>query len=223
MAISAWIDALTTLHPTLQMATAISAILFFRLALSPRKRRPRNRSQRRRASQPPVGPYLAQGRAHSGDRWQIGASFRLLQELAQAPSPARRFWLLRRCDHFVFEEAVLSAFEAQGFTIQRTARYTGDGGFDGQVWIDGRRHLIQSKRYSRHISKAHLRAFDRLCEEKGCEGLFVHTGRTGRGARASETARVTIISGQRLLDLLAGHPYQHRASRLPEQRQAASA
>lgn len=220
MAMPAWIDAFFNLHPMLQGAIAIALILVFRVLLSPGKRRQQKRRPRRRS---PVGPRLAQGSHNSGSRWQIGASYRLLQELAEAPSPARRFWLLRRCDHFVFEEAVLSAFESQGFTIQRNARYTGDGGFDGQVWIDGRRHLIQSKRYSRHISKAHLRAFDRLCEEQNCEGLFVHTGRTGRGARASETARVSIISGQRLLDLLAGHPYQHRAPRQSAQRQAASA
>ncbi|WP_369333472.1 restriction endonuclease [Xanthomonas oryzae] len=47
-------------------------------------------------------------------------------------------------------------------------------------------------------------AFADLLEARGSRGIFIHTGRTGAGARELATANphLTIISGQRLLDFL---------------------
>lgn len=128
-----------------------------------------------------------------------------LVKLAGIPEPGRKFAFLRKVDPFTFEEMILESYELRGHKVKRNHRYTGDGGIDGRVWLDGELHLVQAKRYAGHISAAHMRDFCHLVAAKGCKGLFVHTGRTGGASRtlASDDENVTIVSGQRLLDLLA--------------------
>ena len=58
---------------------------------------------------------------------------------------------LRKINPYVFEELLLLAFERRGMRVIRNSRYSGDGGLDGQVLIDGERWLIQAKRYGRTI------------------------------------------------------------------------
>lgn len=129
---------------------------------------------------------------------------RSLAQLANISDPGRQFGYLRKVDPFVFEEMILEAYERRGHKVKRSHRYTGDGGIDGRVWIDGRLHLIQAKRYSGHINVAHVWDFCQLVAARGCGGIFVHTGRTGGASRrlAAGNESVSIISGQRLLDLL---------------------
>ena len=117
---------------------------------------------------------------------------RVLNKLNSLPGDGQRLTYLRKISPYVFEELLLSAFERQGLTVVRNASYSGDGGLDGQVIIDGEHWLIQAKRYSRAVS--------------GRRGLFIHTGRTGKMSRTIRTAspRLRIISGQRLLAILAG-------------------
>lgn len=138
---------------------------------------------------------------------------RILDKLATIPDPGRKFAYLRKIDPFTFEEMILEALEARGHKIKRNHRYTGDGGIDGRAWLNGELHLIQAKRYSGHIAPSHIRDFCRLVNTHECRGLFVHTGKTGNASRAVTNAdpNISIISGQRLLDLLtlpkesAGH------------------
>ncbi|EPB6698677.1 restriction endonuclease, partial [Escherichia coli] len=82
--------------------------------------------------------------------------------------------------------------------------YSGDGGLDGQVVINGERWLIQAKRYGRTIRPAHIDAFGELLRREGCRGFFIHTGRTGPASRARLTLwpDIELVSGQRLLKLL---------------------
>ncbi|EAA8071061.1 restriction endonuclease [Salmonella enterica subsp. enterica serovar Typhimurium] len=131
---------------------------------------------------------------------------RVLNKLTLLPGDGQRLTYLRKVSPYVFEELLLSAFERQGLTVVRNASYSGDGGLDGQVIIDGEHWLIQAKRYSRAVSPAHVEDFDRLLLQSGRRGLFVHTGRTGKMSRSLRTAspRLRIISGQRLLAILAG-------------------
>lgn len=127
---------------------------------------------------------------------------RSLAVLATIQEPGRKFAYLRKVDPFVFEEMILEAYEQRGYRVKRNHRYTGDGGIDGRVYLDGQLHLIQAKRYAGHITAAHVREFYQLVTANGCKGLFVHTGRTSRYlVRGNE--RVTIVSGQQLLELLA--------------------
>lgn len=111
---------------------------------------------------------------------------------------------LRKIDPYVFEELVLVAFKKRGYRVYRNRRYSGDGGVDGMVRIGGRRVLIQDKRYREHICLTHVEAFDEVCRKRKARGLFIHTGRTGRGSREVvwNSPRLDIISGDRLVALL---------------------
>jgi restriction system protein len=131
---------------------------------------------------------------------------RVLLQLPQLTGDAPRLVYLRRINPYVFEELLLLAFERQGHPVQRNTSYSGDGGLDGQVFIDGQRWLIQAKRYSKTITPAHIRDFATLLLRERCGGFFIHTGRTGNLSRLLLHAypQVQLISGQRLLNLLAG-------------------
>lgn len=137
---------------------------------------------------------------------------RLLKKLPTLAGDAQRFSYLRRVNPYVFEELLLLAMERQGLKVIRNASYSGDGGLDGQVFIEGQRWLIQAKRYSRAIDPAHVAAFSALLIQHRCCGLFIHTGRTGTKSKQhaisshSDIFPLYIISGQRLIALLAGNP-----------------
>ena len=124
---------------------------------------------------------------------------------------------LRAMDPLAFEELLLEAFERRGHRVIRNRRYTGDGGVDGEVIINGQRFLIQAKRYRDAIKPEHVREFAALCATRKLRGMFIHTGRTGGMSRtiSSSAEGIEIVSGQRLLALLTGAPFeQHsRASR----------
>ncbi|WP_373367259.1 restriction endonuclease [Pectobacterium brasiliense] len=135
---------------------------------------------------------------------------RILALLPKMSGGNKQLSYLRKINPYVFEELILLAFEHQGFKVVRNASYSGDGGLDGQVFIAGRRWLIQAKRYSRAIEPAHVEAFSELLIQHQCGGLFIHTGRTGTKSRQRENSErnnnfpIYIISGQRLLLLLTG-------------------
>ncbi|HCI9483978.1 restriction endonuclease [Raoultella ornithinolytica] len=136
-------------------------------------------------------------------RYQATAA-RVLEKLGTLPGDGQRMRYLRKINPYVFEELLLIAFERRGYPIKRNRRYSGDGGLDGQVWIDGQRYLIQAKRYARTITSTHVAAFGELVRRERCRGLFIHTGRTGLASR-SELARIPeieLLSGQQLLNLL---------------------
>ncbi|WP_236616938.1 restriction endonuclease [Sphingobium lactosutens] len=111
-------------------------------------------------------------------------------------------------DPLAFEELLLESFERRGFRVIRNHRYTGDGGIDRKVMIDGAFWLIQAKRYATAIRPEHVSAFNALCRARSCRGLFIHTGRTGPQSRESidNSSHVEIISGRRLLALVTGGP-----------------
>lgn len=135
---------------------------------------------------------------------------RVYTRLRQLSGDGQRMRYLRKINPYVFEELLLLAFERQGYAVQRNASYSGDGGLDGRVHINGECWLIQAKRYSRAITPSHVQDFDALLTRMGQRGLFIHTGRTGQKSRtvSSGSQQLMIISGQRLLALLAGKPFK---------------
>lgn len=139
---------------------------------------------------------------------------RIYTRLRQLSGDGQRMTYLRKINPYVFEELLLLAFERQGYSVQRNASYSGDGGLDGRVHINGECWLIQAKRYSRAIAPAHVRDFDALLTRMGQRGLFIHTGRTGQKSREVSQASplLRIISGQRLLALLAGKSFEEFSS-----------
>jgi len=116
---------------------------------------------------------------------------------------------LRAMDPLAFEELLLEAFERRGHRVIRNRRYTGDGGVDGEVIINGERWLIQAKRYRNAIRPEHVHDFAMLCATRRRRGMFIHTGRTGGMSRtvARSAEGIEIVSGQQLLALLIGDPF----------------
>ncbi|EMH4109475.1 restriction endonuclease [Serratia marcescens] len=151
------------------------------------------------------GHESASARRHR--RYQAMAA-RVLERLPQLAGDAQRLTYLRKINPYVFEELLLLACERQGHPVKRNASYSGDGGLDGQVIIDGKKYFIQAKRYGRTITPSHIQDFGALLLKSRCEGFFIHTGRTGHLSRAllQNHPHVHLVSGQHLLDLLAGKP-----------------
>tara|TARA_Y100001960_G_scaffold331312_1_gene427930 strand:- start:12566 stop:13228 length:663 start_codon:yes stop_codon:yes gene_type:complete len=125
--------------------------------------------------------------------------------------PMETIAYLRKIDPFVFEEMLLSVFKEVGYKIKRNKKYTGDGGTDGQVWIDGKHHHIQAKRYSSYINKEHMKNFIQLNKEKKTKGLFIHTGKTGKETKAlAKNHGIEIISGENLYNLVIKKEYKKK-------------
>ncbi|HGM6747057.1 TPA: restriction endonuclease [Serratia marcescens] len=120
--------------------------------------------------------------------------------------PSRHHYL-RKINPYVFEELLLLAFERQGYAVIRNTSYSGDGGLDGQVIIEGKTYLIQAKRYGRTITPSHITRFGALLRHHHCDGFFIHTGRTGQLSRVllQNHPHVHLVSGRKLLALLAGN------------------
>lgn len=128
---------------------------------------------------------------------------RQLARLGELKTPKEQFYFLRGINPFVFEEMILTALKKKGHKIIRNKRYVGDGGIDGQCYINRTHHLIQAKRYRKHINPAHVQDFIILCNKRGTKGLFIHTGKTGTKSRLlAQSPNIEIISGQKLLELL---------------------
>ncbi|MEG1007562.1 MAG: restriction endonuclease [Bacteroides sp.] len=140
-------------------------------------------------------------------RWKqvrnIRTAANVLERIQNLPAPAALSYL-RKIDPFVFEELLLTAFERKGNRVIRNQRYTGDGGIDGRIMESGKLILIQAKRYKSYVSKQHLTTFLALIRKTGASrGYFIHTGKTGVSTiKEFSSDKLTIISGQKLIDLL---------------------
>lgn len=152
----------------------------------------------------PVWRFLRKGaRARRHQRFRSSAQ-RAFIRLTQVQSTGQQIAYLRLLNPFVFEELILDAFERAGHKVHRNRRYTGDDGIDGAVVIDGVLHLVQAKRYAKHIKLAHVQQFVLLVRRRRCRGLFCHTGKTGASVRALAKAspEIRILSGATLLGIL---------------------
>ena len=153
---------------------------------------------RRRTRRPaaPLSPEERHKRHVASSRRTVRAAAKAADTLAS----------LRAVHPHEFEEVVLTALRARGHRIRRNERYTGDGGVDGQVWIRGRRFLIQAKRYAGGIRAAHIEEFARVCRRARARGLFVSTGRMGPTGEAADIAakRVVVVHGEALERLVSG-------------------
>ncbi len=141
---------------------------------------------------------------HHRHNRNIRQAKRTLKKLNALAHAGAKFTYLRKIDPFVFEELLLCAFQNQGHRVIRNKRYTGDGGIDGKVILNGTLHLVQAKRYQHHINAQHVADFSTLCQQMHCKGLFIHTGKTGKLAYQQTHGIVTIISGDQLLQLIGG-------------------
>jgi len=108
---------------------------------------------------------------------------------------------LRKIHPTVFEELVLESCALMGAKVYRNWRYTGDGGIDGRIKYKGHFYLIQCKRYTTPIKTKHLRDFEKLCIQRRCRGLFVHTSNS---VVSPLSKAVTVVSGDELVNLTKG-------------------
>jgi len=97
---------------------------------------------------------------------------------------------------------LLTAFKRLGYKIKRNAAYTGDGGIDGRVRINGQWMLVQVERYRGYISASDVAAFSRLCSKSKSKGYFIYTGLTEKQSHVNACKHVRIISGNALLEML---------------------
>lgn len=184
------------------VAITVTAVLF--LIVRPRRRRRfrYGRHSSKRYRQRPFQHW------RTPDRHKVTQkdAEQALQQLAKLSHPGSRFNFLRRINHFVFEELILTALEQKGHRVIRNSRYTGDGGIDGKVIVQGKTVLIQAKRYSGTVSRTDVAVFGQLCREQGVTGWFVHTGKTPKATWHDLRAlhpHISIISGERLLAMLS--------------------
>lgn len=115
-------------------------------------------------------------------------------------------WLisyLRKIDPYVFEELILYSFKKKGWFVKRNKRYSGDGGIDGRIRKGKERYLIQAKRYTGYINIEHVKDFIKVCRKHKTEGIFVHTGKTGKETKEllKDNPQIILISGSALYDL----------------------
>jgi restriction system protein len=118
---------------------------------------------------------------------------------------AQIFSYLRKINPNTFEELLLTSFEKKGYKVTRNRRYSGDGGFDGIInEQNGKKILIQAKRYKGLVNGGHIRNFSKLVEKKGAhKGYFIHTGRTSvENLQKAKGSNIEIISGQKLINLI---------------------
>lgn len=149
-----------------------------------------------------VALWRALKTGHRGaHRRNVRTAGRVLQKLRGFDHDGAVISYLRKIDPFVFEELLLSAFANRGISVTRNRRYTGDGGIDGRIVVDGRVLFIQAKRYAGAVSTLHIRDFSAICSQSGVSGLFIHTGRTPKQARGLPR-NVKIVSGSKLADLI---------------------
>lgn len=114
---------------------------------------------------------------------------------------------LQKIDPFTFEEMLLTLFKESGAKIYRNKKYTGDGGIDGKFKYNGKWYLIQAKRYKNYINAKDVEKFDLLCKLKKMNGVFIHTGLTGKASKtiADNSTHIEIIEPEDLVKFINGH------------------
>ncbi len=134
-------------------------------------------------------------------RWRVDSSKKLFHKLKKLDGPAVICYL-RKVDHFVFEELLLTSVARFNPSVKiiRNQRYTGDGGVDGSFELDGCKFIIQAKRYSGFINTADVIKLSNDVHKFGAaHGLFVHAGKTRKTTFYKCPKNVTIVSGEQLV------------------------
>lgn len=131
-------------------------------------------------------------------------SQRVYEKLKQIEGEGQKLNYLRKIDPFTFEELILDSLKRKGYQVIRNKKYTGDGGIDGKVIINEELFFIQAKRYRSHINLQHVIDFENVLLRKRTKGLFIHTGKTGKGTKKViyKSNFITLISGEKLLKLI---------------------
>ncbi|MFV7771638.1 restriction endonuclease [Shewanella marisflavi] len=134
-------------------------------------------------------------------RWRVESSKRLFHKL-QKLNGAAVISYLRKVDCFVFEELLLTSIARfnPAIKVVRNSRYTGDGGCDGAFELEGKKFIIQAKRYEGFVNTADVLKLSKdVAKFDAVHGLFVHAGKTRKTTFYKCPPNVTIVSGEQLV------------------------
>jgi hypothetical protein len=114
--------------------------------------------------------------------WRVKASKKWLKSFRANKrqfNSSQRFNYIRKVDHYLFEDILMTCFEERGYKVIRT-KLSWDEGSDGYVTINKHYMAIQAKRYTGRISKQHVEALNTLVERKPKlkKGIFIHSGKS---------------------------------------------
>lgn len=127
---------------------------------------------------------------------------------AELIAKARTPQYLQSMDPREFEKLVCALFERQGYTVEPTP-YSGDGGVDGFLRLNGKVHLLQCKRVKGSVGEPVLRdLFGTMTAWGADSGIVVTTGTVSRKAQAWAAVpdrRLRIIQLPELTDLVRTH------------------
>ncbi|MBO1996782.1 restriction endonuclease [Staphylococcus epidermidis] len=127
----------------------------------------------------------------------------MIDKINTFPHFGQKIAYLRKIDPFVFEELLLEGFERRGFEVIRNRRYTGDGGIDGRVKIDGQTWLIRPNAIAT-TAVGHVRDFSDLLNATGARGFSAIPAKRAKAKSLIRgDSRMILVSGQKLLDLIA--------------------
>ncbi len=138
------------------------------------------------------------------------ASLRDSERSRLAKSLVPRIEELRGLTWQQFEDEVARMFERMGFTVKQTP-YVGDGGLDAILWRDGKKYLVQCKKYgeSQSSGSPELHQFNGViaADNAAASGFFVTTSRfTNEAIEFAEKVRrikaIELIDQDKLIRMM---------------------
>jgi restriction system protein len=160
-----------------------------------------------------------------GDTISARAATDLRRLLVEQHADVRRKMAeaLRSMDPYRLEQLVRALLNAMGYERVQVTRRSGDGGVDVvgdiRVGITDVREVVQVKRQQGNIQRPVLDQLrGSLHRFKALRGTIITTGRFSRGAQDAAfevgAAPITLIDGERLIDLLIKHEIGARKSQI---------
>jgi len=107
---------------------------------------------------------------------------------------------LQKMGAYKFEEFMTEMFRRDGFKA-KTTKKSGDGGIDILLFRDGKKYLVQCKRYSdkNKVTAKDVRELNGVVNFEGATGaIFVTTSDYTANARAYERKNLILINGKAL-------------------------
>lgn len=107
---------------------------------------------------------------------------------------------------YEFEDVVLEMFSKLGYSVQSTP-YSNDRGKDGIVYLNGKKYLIECKRFSRNVKPTRpmlQKFFAAIYEEKAQGGFFVTTSFFPKTAfEYASKHKIKLVNGYRLVEMMS--------------------
>lgn len=136
---------------------------------------------------------------------------RFFKWLATAPEEHCKvgflIWKLRTYNPFIFEAILLECCRMHGYCIQSEFKFKKDGGVDGKFSYKGKFYVLQAKLYKGAANPEHIAMFNNAIGwQQASRGFFFHTGKADAAfwEAVKKSDRVTVVSGEKLVEFLVG-------------------